>query len=226
MATNIKDKEIQIQKPAQSLQAFQQKLSTGQVDEPGILKPVLIGFGIVSLVALSFFGLLAYRTRSIEKHETALAELMLAVQGDDTTPVAPPELEKRMRENLPKLEALVKSAPSSCKVTTQGVLDTWRLQLDGKGIVLPAATDPWSRLRLAQRSLALGEAKEVQQMIEPLRKKAGPDEAWSKLYWTTQLELDRMQGHRDQAWKDLAEYKARFKDNADSASLERILNGI
>ena len=42
----------------------------------------------------------------------------------------------------------------------------------------------------------------------------------------TETEILRLVGDRDQAWKDLAEYKQRFKDQGDAASLEQLLKGI
>jgi len=59
-----------------------------------------------------------------------------------------------------------------------------------------------------------------------MRKKAEPNEAWASLYWSTLLELRRLQGDREAAWKDLAEYKARFRDEASTTSMERLISGI
>ena len=225
MAANPKSKEIQVQKPAQSLQAFQQKLAQGEGPQTTLLKPILIGAGIVVILVLGAFGVHAWRANALEKHEVAVAELLLEVQGDGLTPVAPAELEQRMRTALPRLEALAKSAPGDAAARTQGLLSAWKLQLDGKAIEPPAGSDPWSRLRLSQRQLALGQADAVATTLQSLRSSAKPDAPWAPLYWSTLLELHRLKGDREQAWKDYAEYKALFKDRAD-ASFEKVLQSI
>jgi len=226
MAANIKSKEIQVQKPAQSLQAFQAKIASGEDIQAGLLKPVLIAAGSVLAIALLVFGITTWRSNAVEKHESALAAMLLEVQGDGQTPVTPADTEKRMRERLPRLEALAAKAPSSCKHTTQGVLNAWRLELDGKASGVTTGSDPWSKLRLAQRQIVLGKGQEALAILTPLRSSAVPSEAWAGLYWSTLLDARRLQGDRDSAWKDLAEYKSRFRDEADTTSMERLIAGI
>jgi hypothetical protein len=148
------------------------------------------------------------------------------VEGDGVAPLAASEVEKRMRERLGKLEALAQSAPSSRKAATAGLLATWRLTLDGKGAPPVKPEDPWSQLRLAQRALALGQAQEARTMLDPLRAKATPEEAWGEAFWLSQLEADRLAGDRAQALKDLADYKARFKGRSEATSLESLLQSI
>jgi predicted negative regulator of RcsB-dependent stress response len=226
MASPIKSKEIQVQKPAQSLQAFQKGLETGGGPETSIIKPAVIGAGVLIVGAICFFGYRSWASGSVEKHETALAELMLAVQGDPQTPAQPADIEKRMRENLPKLEMLAKTAPASQKATAEGLVATWRLELDGKGGIAPRAEEPWSRLRLAQRQIALGQGQEALGTLAPMRAGAVPSEAWGDLYWKTLLDARALQGERQQALQDYAEYKLRFRDQADIRGMERILIGI
>ena len=226
MASPIKSKEIQVQKPAQSLQAFQKGLEGGGSAQASVIKPALIVAGVLIVGAIGYFGFRSWASGSVEKHETALAELMLAVQGDPKTPAQPVDIEKRMRENLPKLEALAKSAPASQKASTEGVLATWRLELDGKGGITPKADDPWSRLRLAQRQIALGQGPEALGTLAPLRGGAGPSEPWGDFYWKTLLDARTLQGERELALKDYAEYKQRFREQADIRGMEGILTGI
>lgn len=226
MASPIKSKEIRVQKPAQSLQAFQAKLETGTDSRLSFLKPVLIVVAVALLASLGFFGYRSWRSGAVEKHETALAELILAVQGNPQTPSQPADIEKRMRENLPKLEALAKSAPDSQKALTEGILATWRLELDGKGGVAATGNDPWSHLRAAQRLIALGQGPEAMAALTPLRASANPGEAWADVYWKTLMEARSLQGDREQALKDYAEYKQRFRENADTRAMESILTGI
>jgi len=140
--------------------------------------------------------------------------------------VPAPEMEKRMREQLPKLEALAASAPSSRKEDAVGLLNAWRLGLDGKAPLATKTASAWDRIRLAQRALALGQAQEARTQLEPLRAKAKPGEPWAEAYWTSQMDLNRLAGDRPQALKDFAEYKARFKGHGDGAELERILQSI
>lgn len=226
MARTTKHREIQVQKPAQSLAHFQSKLGQGETEDQGLLKPILIGAAVVVLLGLSLGGWRVYVQGTVEKHEAALALLQQEVEGDGITPVAPADIEKRMRERLPRLEALVKSAPASRKGSSEGLLATWRLTLDGKSQALPAETDPWSRIRLAERAIALGQAQAARAQLDPLRPKADASQPWSHAFWASLLETDRLAGDRAQAWKDVAEYKSRFKGRADASELERILQGI
>jgi len=225
MATNGKSKEIQVQKPAQSLQAFQQKLASGEDSQTTLLRPLMIGVGIVAALVIGFFGFREWRKSVLERHEAAVAELITEVQGDGVTAVPPADLEKRMRENLPRLAALAEAAPGAAADNTKGILASWRLQLEGKAPLTAVSSDPWARLRAAQRLLALGQAEELASTLKTLRSSAKPDEPWAPLYWSTLLELHRLKGDRDQAWKDYAEYKSLFKDRADG-SFEKVLASI
>lgn len=230
MATNIKNKEIQVQKPAQSLQAFQAKIAAakaGQEISTGLLKPILISASVVVVLILGWFAFAGYRASIVEKHETALAQVLEGLQGEDAAaPLPPAEMEKRMRERLPQLEKLARTAPSACRAATQGVLNMWKLQLDGSGVSIATGSDPWSKLRLAQRQIALGQGTEALATLTPLRKSATPSQVWANLYWTTLIDARRVVGDRDSAWKDFAEYKSRFREQGDAASLERTINGI
>jgi hypothetical protein len=226
MARATKLREIQVQKPAQSLAHFQTKLSQGQEEDAGLVKPILIG--ISSVVALGFVvgAWMAWRTSVAEKHEAALSALQMEVEGDGVTPLPAAEVEKRMREHQGQLEGLLNTAPSSRKAATAGLLATWRLTLDGKGSTPAKAEDAWGQLRLAQRALALGQLQEVRTQLDPLRAKATPSEPWAEAFWMNQLDADRLAGDRAQALKDLAEYKVRFKGRGDAASLENMVRSI
>ena len=226
MARATKHREIQVQKPAQSLAHFQHKYNQGQEEDAGLLKPILIGAASVVAVGLLIGGWSAWRTSVNEKHEAALAALVVEVEGDGVTPLPAPEVETRMREHLGRLEALVNSAPSSRKAATAGLLATWRLALDGKEQAPAKADDAWGQIRLAQRALALGLAQDARAQLDPLRAKATPGEAWAEAFWNSQLDADRLAGDRPQALKDLAEYKARFKGRGEAAALESLLQSI
>ncbi|GLH73523.1 hypothetical protein GETHLI_20250 [Geothrix limicola] len=226
MARPTKAREIQVQKPAQSLAHFQTKLGQGQEEDAGLLKPILIG--VVSLLALGLLygGWSAWQTSVAEKHEAALAALQMEVEGDGVTPLPAPEIEKRMRERLGRLEGLVAAAPSSRKAATLGLLNTWRLTLDGKGPSPAKAEDAWGQIRLAQRALALGQIQEARVQLDPLRAKATPGEAWAEAFWASQMDADRLAGDRTQALKDLADYKARFKGRGDASAMENLIRSI
>jgi len=225
MVTQSKNKVIQVQKPAQSLQAFQKKVASGDDIQTGMLKPMLITAGAVLGVGILFFGFRSWRESVVEKHESEMASLQLEVNGDAMTPAPAAEIEKRMREKLPALEALVRSAPGSEKATAVGLLASWKLQLDGKGGIPEVKDDAWGKLRVAQKQLALGQAPEALATLSSLRKDAEPGKAWAPVFWTTLLDADRLKGDRTQALKDFADYKARFKTQADPA-VERLLQGV
>jgi hypothetical protein len=226
MARPSTSREIQVQKPAQSLAHFQTKLGQGEEEDGGLLKPILIGAVSVVLLGLLYGAWNAWHTGVIEKHEAALATLQVEVEGDGVRPLAPAEVEQRMRERLGRLDALVASAPSSAKAATAGLAATWRLTLDGKGQVPAKAEDAWGHIRLAQRALALGQVQDARAQLDPLRAQATVGEAWAEAYWTSQLDTDRLAGDRPQALKDLAEFKTRFKGRGDAAPLEAMLQGI
>jgi hypothetical protein len=227
MVSHSKDKIIQVQKPAQSLQAFQKQVVSGQDARVGYLKPLLIGAGIAVVVVGGFFAIQAVRAGTREKHQEAVADLLgeLGVTPGATSAPPPADLEQRMRDRLPRLESLARNAPAGERSYTEGLLATWRTELGVPGGTPPAApTDAWGKLRLAQKQVALGQGPEAAATLAPLRGTAGPDQDWAATYWSTLLDVDRLQGNRDQAWKDLAEYKARFKGQADP-SLDRMLAG-
>ena len=226
MARPKKNRQIQVQKPAQSLAHFQSKVKQGQEEDAGLLKPILIGIASVVVVGLIIGAWSAWQTSAAEKHETALAALQIEVEGDGITPVPAAEVEKRMRERFGRLETLVNSAPSSRKAATAGLLATWRLTLDGKGQAPAKAEDAWGQIRLAQRALALGQVQDAHAQLDPLRAKATPGEAWAEAFWLSQLDVDRLAGDRAQALRDLAEYKARFKGRGDASTLEKMVQSI
>ena len=226
MARSSSDREIQVQKPAQSLAHFQAKLGQGQEEDAGLLKPILLGISGVLALGLIVGGWNLWRSSVAEKHEAALSALQMEVEGDGVTPLAPAEVENRMRERLPRLEALASEAPSSRKAATAGLLSTWRLALDGKGAAPAQAADVWGQLRLAQRALALGQVQEARAQLNPLRARATPSEAWGEAFWTTQLDADRLAGDRAQALKDLAEYRSKFKGRGDATPMEAIVRSI
>jgi hypothetical protein len=226
MARPTKSREIQVQKPAQSLAHFQTKVNQGQEEDAGLLKPILIGVAAIVAVGLVYGSWSAWQSAAVEKHEAALSALVMEVEGDGVVPVPPAEVEKRMRERLGRLEALVNAAPSARKADTAGLLATWRLALDGKGPAPAKPEDAWGRIRLAQRALSLGQVQETRTQLDPLRSKAAPGEAWAEAFWMSQLDADRLAGDRTQALKDLAEYKARFKGRGDTSALENLIQSI
>ncbi len=226
MARPTKAREIQVQKPAQSLAHFQSKLGQGQEEDAGLLKPILIGLTAVVVLGMLYGGWSAWQLATAEKHEAALSALQMEVEGDGIAPLPPAEVEQRMRERLGRLETLVKAAPSSRKATTAGLLASWRLALDGKGQTPAKAEDAWGQIRLAQRALALGQLQDTRTQLDPLRAKATPGAAWAEAFWLCQLDADRLAGDRPQALKDLAEYKVRFKGRGDASTMDNLLQSI
>src|SRR5664279_196256 len=100
MARPTKNREIQVQKPAQSLAHFQTKFNDGQEEDAGLLKPILIGIASVVAVGLIFGAWNIWQSSAAEKHEAALAALEMEVEGDGLSPLGAAEVEKRMREHL------------------------------------------------------------------------------------------------------------------------------
>lgn len=222
-----KAKEIQVQKPAQSLAHFQKKMAEGQDLQTGMLKPLLIGASAVVLLVAGFFGFNSWRDGRLEAFESSLAEITQGLDGSGPAPLGADQLEKTMRDRLPKLEALVKTAPGPRRVSAEGLLAAWKFSLDGKPSAAAApAKEPWARIAQAERAIALGQGQEALALLSTLRKSATPKEDWANLYWNTLVEADRLAGNRDQAWKDYAEYKNRFKDRATTVLMDRTLQGI
>lgn len=225
MAANPQDKVIQVQKPAQSLEHFQRSLG----DETGspALRKALMGAGLLAVAGIGWLVWSTVRDQRVEKFENSVAALRLEVEGDGATPVAPAELEQRMKAALPRLEALAKEAPVPSRATTDGLLQSWKLSLSGTGAIQGNPNgDAWDRLREAQRLLALGQAKPVTELLSPLRPKANPSQPWAEAYWVTLLEADRLAGDRPQALKDLADYKDRFKKDGAAPEMDRALQSI
>lgn len=225
MVTPSRNKVIQVQKPAQSLQAFQRKVASGEDVQAGLLKPMLITAGTLLALGVMFFGFRAWRASVVDRFESDLATLEISVTGDPMAPAPPVDLEKRMRDALPQLEALAQKAPGDEKARAEGLLASWKLQLDGKGGIPAQQNDAWGKLRLAQKQVAMGQGTEALATLGSLRKAADPGQAWASVYWTTLMDANRLKGDRAQALKDLADYKARFKTQADPA-VERMIQGV
>ena len=218
-----RDKVIQVQKKAQSLEQFQRSAAD---EGSSLLKSLLVGAGAVVLGIVAWYAWSAHLQRQTESFEAQLASLRLEVEGDGSAPVPPDQLQSRMQAALPRLEALAQRAPSSRRAQTQGLLATWKLELSGQGGVAADTGSPWGRLREAQRLTALGQGKEAKAVLDPLRAKATPVEAWGQAFWASAMEVDRLNGDRAQALKDLADYRARYKDGADTAHFDKLVQSI
>ncbi|MDR0498717.1 MAG: hypothetical protein LBH03_03140 [Holophagales bacterium] len=226
LKTNIKQKEIRIQKPAQSLSTFQSKITLGMNEHSNLMKRfIIVGVAILLGIAVVVFWNI-WRHHKIEQHETAMSALILEVEGTLTNSVPPAEKEQRMRNALSRLEELARTAPGACKSVANGMVSTWKLELDGKGTSLPTPADPWSRLRLAQKNIVLGQSKEAGDAISVLHKIAKPNQAWSQLYWSMLLQIRQLDGDREQALKDYAEYRKIFREQSDLITMDKILDAI
>ncbi|HXC17378.1 MAG TPA: hypothetical protein VNV60_08065 [Holophagaceae bacterium] len=218
-----RDKVINVQKKAQSLEQFQRRAAG---EGSPALKSVVIGAGVLVLGIIAWGAWTVHRQHKAEAFETQIATLRLQVEGDGTTPVPADQLQSRMQAALPRLEALVQDASSSRRAQAMGLLATWKLDLSGQGGIAAATDTPWGRLREAQRLTALGQGKEAKALLDPIRAKATPETAWGQAYWVSLLEVDRLNGDRDQAFKDLGDYRARFKDAGDGAQLDKLVQSI
>jgi len=223
---SIKKREIQVQKPAQSLSAFQRKVASEMDDRAALMKRVIIAAAVLVLLVAGFAAWQVWVSHSVRQHEIAVSALVTEVDGSPLAPAPPLEREQRLRNALPKMEELARKSPSACRDVTNGLVSTWKLELEGRGGELPVPNDPWSRLRLAQRSIALGQAKEASDMLLPLHGDAKPGRAWSQLYWSALMQVRLLEGDRQQALKDYSEYRKVFKAQADLTTMDKILNSI
>jgi hypothetical protein len=247
--TDIKKKEIRIQKQAQSLTAFQSKVAHGYDDRAALLKRLLAAAAALALALAAFVSWRMWRSHKIERHETALAALLSEVQGDRPrpgaaeTPETPGDADaagraQRMRAALPRLEDLARTAPGPCAPVANGLAAAWRLALAAEDAGAAPndspkdpkdandANDPWSRIRLARRSIALGRAQEALGLIEPLHRGAAPGRAWSGQYWELLMQARQLEGDRERALRDYADYRRLFRGHADAAALDKALAGI
>src|SRR5690348_13155827 len=103
-----RDKVINVQKKAQSLEQFQRRAAG---EGSPALKAVVIGAGVLVLGIVAWGAWTVYRQHRAEAFETQIATLRLQVEGDGTTPVPADQLQSRMQAALPRLEALVQDAP-------------------------------------------------------------------------------------------------------------------
>ena len=218
-----RDKVINVQKKAQSLEQFQRRAAG---EGSSALKVVLIAGGVLVAGIIAWGAWSVHRQRAIETFETQVATLRLQVEGDGTAPLPADQLQSHMQAALPRLETLVKGAPASRRAEVAGLLDSWKLELTGQGGIPASTNTPWGRLREAQRLTALGQGKEAKALLDPIRAKATADATWGQAYWVSVLEVDRLNGDRDQAFKDLGEYRSRFKDTGGDAQLDRIVRSI
>jgi hypothetical protein len=254
--TDIKKKEIRIQKQAQSLTAFQSKVAHGYDDRAALLKRLLAAAAALALALAAIVSWRLWRSHKIEQHETALAALLLEVQGDRPRPDAPDAdadtdaagRAQRMRAALPRLDDLARTAPAPCAPVANGMAAAWRLALaagpggpaeaDAPGDAPGDAPkdppkdpndpprDAWSRIRLARRSVALGRAQEASDLIAPLHRGAAPGRAWSGQYWDLLMQVRQLEGDRDQALRDYADYRRIFKGHPDAKALDKALAGV
>lgn len=218
-----RDKVISVQKKAQSLEQFQRRAAG---EGANLAKGLLIGAGVLVAAILAWGGWMLHRSKAETAFETQMATLRLEVEGDGATPVPADQLQARMQAALPRLEALAKDAPSSRRAYANGMVATWKLELTGQGGLPALSRTPMDRLRDAQRLTALGQGKEARAILDPIRAKATADASWGQAYWVSLLEVDRLNGDRAQGFKDLGEYKSRFKDSGDSAQLEKLVQSI
>ncbi len=219
-----KERLIQVQKPAQSLERFQQDYARTAEGDGSLLRPILMGVGAVAVLGLGYLIFEQWRQASVERFEASLSALVEEVEGG-VAPATGEALQKKMRDALPRLESLSREAPSARKAMAQGLVVAWKLSLDGKGAA-PGASDPWGRLALVRRHLVLGQAAEAAKVLDGLRGNADAGQAWAPDFWRAQLEADRMAGAGDQARAHLADYKDRFKGRTLDASLDKVAEGI
>ncbi len=224
---DIRNKEIQVQKPAQSLAHFQAKLASADDVETGLVRPLLVTGGVLVLLVAGFFGYRAWQVGRIERFEASRAELLRAIEGDPQSVDASQGYEQRLRANLPALEKLALEAPGSRRASALAEANAFHLMLEGKSATeLPAPEGPLERIQAAARFVALGQGKPALDLLLPLRGKAKAGAPWADVYWTTLMDARCLSGDRAAALKDLSDYRAEFPQGAAFAQLEQKAKGI
>ena len=227
MAQTTKNREIQVQKPAQSLAHFQTKLGKGEEEDGGLLKPILIGVAALVLVGVALWRLgrlpdpgrgearggpfgpadgsrRRWRdTRAAGRNGKAHARAAGSPGGPGGRGAFLPQGRHR--------GAAGQLAPGPGR---QGAGPGQGRGSPGARSGWPSGPWPWARPQAARAQL------------DPLRAKATPGEPWAEAFWASQLDADRLAGDRAQALKDLAEYKARFKGRADTSAFEGLIQSI
>jgi hypothetical protein len=209
------NKTTHIQKVLQILRFFKAKMTM----------LVLFLIGAMALVTVAYFAFQVLHESYRKKHRTALANLQLEVFDGVLQSVSSEGLENRMRAHLPQLEALAHLAPRNDNGVTDRILASWRVQLCLEDSLVPKPSNAWDRLFLAKRMISLGNGRGAAEMLSPLRKSADPSQVWSATFWSTLLMIDQLNGDRNQGWKDLEDYKIKFKQDA-KPELEQMMAGI
>lgn len=214
-----KERLIQVQKPAQSLDHFTQSYARS-AESGTLLKPILIGAGALVALLVGYGVWELVKDRQVARFESSLAQILLEVEGNDPMkPPTPAELQARMKERLPRLETLAKDAPSARRAVAQGLLTQWKVALEGQGAA-PESKDPWARLALADRALALGNGPEAQKQLQGLAPKAVPDTPWADTFWSLQVQADALAGDAAQGRAHLDQYRNLFKGKTNPAILK------
>lgn len=214
-----KERLIQVQKPAQSLDHFTRSYAL-DAESGSLLKPILIGAGAALALLVGYGVWELVKDRKVARFESSLAQILLEVEGNDPAkPPAAAELQSRMKERLPRLETLAQDAPSSRRAVAQGLLAQWKVALDGHGAA-PASKDPWSRLAFADRALALGNGADAQKQLQGLSAKATPDTPWADTFWSLQVQADALAGDAAQGRAHLDQYRSLFKGKTNPAILK------
>ncbi|MBK8727067.1 MAG: hypothetical protein IPL96_13760 [Holophagaceae bacterium] len=223
----IRNKEIQVQKPAQSLAHFQAKVASADDLETGLVKPLLIGGGTVLVLVIGYFAFSSWQTGRVERFEASRAELLKAIEGDPKVPAAAADYEKRLRENLPALDRLAKEAPGSRRAQAVAEAGSYHLMLEGKtGTATMVPSGSVGKVQSAARLIALGQGKEALDLLLPLRGKAKAGEPWADFYWVTLMDARRLTGDRAGALQDLSDYRKEFQGEGYIRLLERMAKGI
>ncbi len=224
---DIRNKEIQVQKPAQSLAHFQAKLASAEDVETGLVRQLLIAGGVVVLLAGGYVGYRAWQSGRLERFEASRAEVLRAIEGDPAANETPQAFEQRLKENLPALDKLAREAPGARRTSALAEANAFHLMLDGKATgLLPAPDGPVGRIQAAARLVALGQGKPALDLLLPLRGKATAGQPWADFYWSTLMDARCLAGDRAAALKDLSDYRAEFPQGGAYRQLEQKALGL
>lgn len=213
--------EIQVQKPAPSLQNFQKTL--GQPDRTQLFRYAL-WCGVLSLVLLlSKAGFDYFADQRVVRFLVTFEQIRSESEGNLSNLNKGEALRSSIEKGIPRLQALLKTTPSAYQNQVFGMLKKWELILGTSPSTNPSLKlAPWETLQLAEQALAVGQTQQAQDLIQPLGSKAKLQASWGMTYWELQLSIDQQKG----SFRDAQDHLALFEKSypkADASALRKIV---
>ncbi|MFM1773269.1 MAG: hypothetical protein RL124_41 [Acidobacteriota bacterium] len=204
-------KIIQVQKPAPSLDHFQQSLS--KEDPSKVFKKILWAVGIFVALLLVGYFIRQSREKAVLAFQGQLSALRIEALGTEFEPKKGEALTQSLARYLPQAEALLPQVPSSQKNGLINLINNWRLVLSLPPLAdTPSSLQAWERIQQANQALLLGQPQEAQAFLKPLESDADTPSSWAQAYWEIQLMIDQAQGDAVSARKHLDLYRQAFPE--------------